>query len=85
MAGKGHGSKLVRKKAEAIAALLSQPNVEEAARVAGITAQVLQTRAGLSERGELHPGMPHWITLSEQDEQRLREWVRKSRRIQPVS
>jgi hypothetical protein len=33
----------------------------------------------------LHPGMPHWITLSEQDEQRLRKWVRKSRRIQPVS
>ena len=39
--GKGHGSKLVRKKAEAIAALLSQPNVEEAARVAGISAQTL--------------------------------------------
>ena len=30
-------------------------------------------------------GMPHWITLSDQDEQRLREWVCKSRRIQPVS
>src|SRR6202140_889544 len=39
--GKGHGSKWVRKKAEAIAALLSQPNVEEAARVAGISAQTL--------------------------------------------
>ena len=39
--GKGHGSKLGRKKAEAIAALLSQPNVEEAARVAGISAQTL--------------------------------------------
>jgi DNA invertase Pin-like site-specific DNA recombinase len=33
----------------------------------------------------INPGMPHWITLSDQDEQRLREWVRKSRRIQPVS
>jgi hypothetical protein len=31
------------------------------------------------------PGMPHWITLSGTDEQQLREWVRKSRRIQPVS
>ena len=31
------------------------------------------------------PGMPHWITLSDQDEQRLGEWVRRSRRIQPVS
>src|SRR6266550_6684925 len=30
----------------------------------------------------INPGMPHWITLSDQDEQRLREWVRKSRRIQ---
>ncbi len=33
----------------------------------------------------VNPGMPHWITLSDTDEQRLREWVRKSRRIQPVS
>jgi hypothetical protein len=33
----------------------------------------------------ISPGMPHWITLSNQDEQRLREWVRRSRGIQPVS
>ena len=33
----------------------------------------------------ISPEMPHWITLSDQDEQRLREWVRRSRRIQPVS
>jgi hypothetical protein len=33
----------------------------------------------------ISPGMPHWITLSTTDEQKLREWVRKSRRIQPVS
>jgi hypothetical protein len=33
----------------------------------------------------IHPGMPHWITLSDQDEQKLREWVCKSRRIQPAS
>src|ERR1700693_5822590 len=38
---KGHGSKLARKQAEAIAALLSQPNVEEAARVSDISAQTL--------------------------------------------
>lgn len=31
------------------------------------------------------PGMPHWITLSGTEEQQLREWVRNSRRIQPVS
>ena len=33
----------------------------------------------------IKPGMPHWITLSDQDEQTLREWVCKSRRIQPAS
>ena len=33
----------------------------------------------------INPGMPHWITLRATDEQQLREWVRKSRRIQPVS
>ena len=33
----------------------------------------------------ISPGMPHWITLSDTDEQKLREWVSNSRRIQPVS
>lgn len=33
----------------------------------------------------INPGMPHWITLSDTDEQKLRDWVRNSRRIQPVS
>ena len=33
----------------------------------------------------ISPGMPHWITLSDIDEQKLREWVRNPRRIQPVS
>ena len=33
----------------------------------------------------ISPGMPHWITLSDIDEQKLREWVSNSRRIQPVS
>ena len=37
----GHGSKLGRKKEEVIAALLSQPNVDQAARVAGIGARTL--------------------------------------------
>ncbi len=37
----GHGSKFGRKKEEAIAALLTQRNVEEAARVAGIGTQTL--------------------------------------------
>lgn len=38
---RGHGSKFGRKKEEAIAALLTQRNVEEAARVAGIGTQTL--------------------------------------------
>src|SRR6202035_2565841 len=33
----------------------------------------------------INPRLPHWISLRDQDEQRLREWVRRSRRIQPVS
>ena len=37
----GHGAKFGRKKEEAIAALLTQRNVEEAARVAGIGTQTL--------------------------------------------
>ena len=38
---KGHGSKFGRKQEEAVAALLSQRNVEEAARVAGIATKTL--------------------------------------------
>jgi hypothetical protein len=37
----GHGAKFGRKKEEAIAALLSQRNIEEAARVAGIGTRTL--------------------------------------------
>ncbi|HWZ32337.1 MAG TPA: hypothetical protein VNX18_13440 [Bryobacteraceae bacterium] len=37
----GHGAKLGRKQEEAIAALLSQRNVDEAARVAGVGARTL--------------------------------------------
>lgn len=40
---------------------------------------------GVIQSRRINHGMPHWITLSEQDELRLREWVRKSRRIQSVS
>ena len=38
---KGHGSKFDRKQEEAIAALLTQPNIEEAARVTGIGSTTL--------------------------------------------
>jgi hypothetical protein len=46
---KGHGSKFGRKKEEAIAALLTQRNVEEAARVAGIGTQTLHRWLKLEE------------------------------------
>jgi len=38
---KGHGAKFGRKKEEAVAALLSQRNVEEAARVVGVSTTTL--------------------------------------------
>ena len=40
---------------------------------------------GVIQSRRINHGMPHWIALSAQDELRLREWVRKSRRIQSVS
>ena len=40
---------------------------------------------GVIRSRRIHGGMPHWITLSDCDEQKLRDWVRNSRRIQPVS
>jgi DNA invertase Pin-like site-specific DNA recombinase len=40
---------------------------------------------GVIRSRRLRPGMPHWITLSGTDEQNLRDWVRNSRRIHPVS
>jgi hypothetical protein len=45
----GHGSKFGRKKAEAIAALLAQPTLEEAARVTGISPQTLSRWKKISE------------------------------------
>jgi hypothetical protein len=40
---------------------------------------------GVIRSRRIHGGMPHWITVSDSDEQKLRDWVRNSRRIQPVS
>jgi hypothetical protein len=63
-----------------------------------LTVQQVATRFGTSDQvvyywiehsvirsRRISPGMPHWITLSDADEEKLHEWVRKSRRIQPVS
>ena len=40
---------------------------------------------GIIRSRRINSGTPHWITLSDTDEQKLREWVRESRRIQPGS
>ena len=40
---------------------------------------------GVIRARRLYAGMPHWIPLSDTDEHRLRDWVRNSRRIQPLS
>jgi len=46
---KGHGSKFTRKKEEAIAALLTQPNLEEAAKTVGIAPNTLLSWLKLTE------------------------------------
>jgi len=40
---------------------------------------------GVIEARRLNAGSPYWITLNETDEQKLRDWVRKSCRIQMAS
>ena len=40
---------------------------------------------GVIQARRLNAGMPYWITLSEADEQKLRDWVRNSRRIRTTS
>jgi hypothetical protein len=45
----GHGTKLARKQEEAIAALLTQRNIDDAARVAGIGPRTLLRWMKLSE------------------------------------
>ena len=61
--------------------------VQQVAKRFGTSDQVVYywIEHGVIRSRRVGPGMPHWITLSGTDEQQLREWVRKSRRIQPVS
>jgi hypothetical protein len=40
---------------------------------------------GVIQARRLNVGMPYWITLNETDEQKLRDWVRNSRRIHTTS
>ena len=65
---------------------LEELTVREVAERFGTSDQVVYywIEHGVIRSRRLHPGMPHWITLSDTDEQKLRDWVRNSRRIQPV-
>ena len=40
---------------------------------------------GVIEARRLNAGMPYWITLNETDEEKLRDWVHNSSRIQMAS
>ena len=61
--------------------------VQQVAQRLGVSDQVVYYWIGhdIVHSRRINPGMPHWITLNDADEQRLREWVRSSRRIQPTS
>ena len=61
--------------------------VQQVAQRFGVNDQVVYYWIGrdIVRSRRIHPGMPHWITLSDADEQKLREWIRNSRRIQPRS
>jgi hypothetical protein len=61
--------------------------VEQMARRFGVSPNVVYywiDRSVVRAR-RLNAGAPYWITLDEADEQKLLDWVCKSRRIQPVS
>jgi hypothetical protein len=60
--------------------------VQQVAKRFGTSDQVVYywIEHGVIQSRRINSGMPHWITLSAIDEQQLREWVRRSSRIQPV-
>jgi hypothetical protein len=60
--------------------------VQQVAKRFGTSDQVVYywIEHGVIRSRRINSGMPHWITLSAIDEQQVREWVRKSSRIQPV-
>jgi DNA invertase Pin-like site-specific DNA recombinase len=68
---------------------LRQPEeltVQQVAQRFGVSDQVVYYWIGrdIVRSRRINPGMPHWITLDYADELKLREWVRCSRRIQPM-
>jgi hypothetical protein len=61
--------------------------VQQVAQRFGVSDQVVYYWIGhdIVRSRRINPGMPHWITISGADEQKLHEWARNSRRIQPRS
>jgi hypothetical protein len=61
--------------------------VQQVAKRFGASDQVVYywIEHGIIRSRRINSGMPHWITLCDADEEKLQEWVRRSRRIQPVS
>ena len=61
--------------------------VQPVARRLGTSDQVVYywIEHGIIRSRRINSGMPHWITLGDADEEKLRERVRNSCRIQPVS
>jgi hypothetical protein len=71
-------------------ATLARPEeltVQQVAELFGVSPNVVYywiDRSVIQAR-RLNAGSPYWITLSEPDEQKLRDWVRNSCRIRTVS
>jgi DNA invertase Pin-like site-specific DNA recombinase len=61
--------------------------VHQVAERFGVSANVVYywIDRGVIQARRLNAGMPYWITLNESDEQKLRDWVRNSSRIQTSS
>ena len=61
--------------------------VHQVAEHFGVSANVVYywIDRGVIQARRLNAGMPYWITLNESDEQKLRDWVRNSSRIQTSS
>ncbi len=61
--------------------------VHQVARHFGVSENVVYywIEHALLQTRKLNAGSPYWITLNETDEQKLRDWVRKSSRIHPAS
>jgi hypothetical protein len=75
---KGHGAKFGRKKDEAILALLTQRNVEEAARSIGITGTTLLRWMTAPEFQTAYRNHPHGGLCADCRDAAYRSWVTKS-------